>query len=257
MVHPSAIIHSKAELDPSVEVGPWCTIGPNVKIGKGTKLISHVVLDGHTDMGENNLVFPFAVIGVAPQDLKYKGEPTKLVIGNRNTIREGASLHPGTVQGGGITKIGDDNLLMGYTHYGHDCIVGNHCIVSNFSALAGHVLLEDYVTIGGQCGVVQFIRIGEHAYIGGQTGLERDAPPYCIAVGMRPPAVKGANIVGLRRRGFSAETIQKINEAIKLWIRPDVQKAQCLAEIESQYGDIQEVKHFVEFIKKSESGVAR
>ncbi len=146
---------------------------------------------------------------------------------------------------------------MAYTHLGHDCIVGNHCIIANYGGLAGHVTVEDYATIGGMCGVSQFVRVGKHAYIGGQSGLERDVPPFCIAMGARPTYIRGANIVGLRRRGYSAEVISKINEAIKLWNRPEVQKEQCILEIESQYGDEPAIQEFIGFIRKSETGVVR
>lgn len=257
MIHPTAIVHPKAELDSSVSVGPWCTIGPNVKIGKNTRLISHVVIDGCTEIGEDNVIFPFAVLGAVPQDLKYRGEPTQLIIGNKNTIRESVTLNLGTVQGGNLTRLGDSNLLMAYTHLGHDCLVGNHCIIANYGGLAGHAILEDFVTVGGMVGVSQFVRVGSHAYILGQSGLERDVPPYTIVMGSRPASIKGANIVGLRRRGFSADIIQRINEAIKLWSRPDIQKEQCLLEIESQYGEITEIQNFVGFIRKSEYGVVR
>ena len=257
MIHPSAIIHPEAQIASNVEIGPWCTVGPHVKIGAGTKLISHVVVEGWTDIGEDNLVFPFAVLGSVPQDLKYKGEATRLSIGNKNTIREGCTLNLGTVQGGGITSVGNQSLIMGYTHIGHDCIIGNQCIIANYGGLAGHVILEDYVTIGGMSGISQFVRVGEYSYIGGQSGLERDVPPYSIALGGRPCVLKGANIVGLRRRGFVAEKIQKINEVIKLWVRSDVQREQCILEIESQYGDQPEIAKFIAFIRKSETGVLR
>jgi len=257
MFHSTSLVHPEAQIDPSVEIGPWCTVGPNVKIGRGTKLISHVVLDGWTELGEDNTVFPFSVLGAIPQDLKYKGEPTRLVIGNKNTIRESVTLNLGTVGGGGVTKIGDHCLIMAYTHLGHDCIVGNHCIIANYGGLAGHVILEDYVTIGGMTGISQFVRIGTHSYIGGASGLERDVPPYAIAFGSRPTQIKGTNIVGLRRRGYTADKIQKINEAMKLWCRPDIQKEQCLLEIESQYGECAEIKNMIAFIRGSEVGVVR
>jgi UDP-N-acetylglucosamine acyltransferase len=257
MIHPTAIIDPKAELDPSVEIGPWCTIGPNVKIKKGTKLLSHVVVDGWTTIGENNAIFPFSLLGAVPQDLKYKGEKTELIIGDNNTIRESVTMNLGTVQGGGKTIVGSHNLIMGYTHLGHDCIIGNHCIIANYAGLAGHVTLEDYVTLGGMCGVSQFVRVGAYSYIGGSSGLERDVPPYVIAMGTRPCSIKGANIVGLRRRGFTADVIQKINEAIKLWMRPDVQKEQCLLDIESQYGEFPEIQRLLNFIRASETGISR
>jgi len=257
MIHPTAIIHPEAKLDSSVEIGPWCTVGANVKIGRGTKLISHVSVDGHTTIGENNTVFPFAVLGAIPQDLKYKGEPTELIIGNHNTIREGVTLNLGTASGGGKTQLGHHNLLMAYVHLGHDCIVADHCILANYVGLAGHVILEDYVTLGGMVGVSQFVRVGAHCYIGGQSGIERDVPPFAIALGSRPCIIKGCNIVGLRRRGYPSEVIQKINESIKLWNRSDVQKEQCLLEIESQYGEITEIQQFISFIRSSETGVVR
>ncbi|MGK5089626.1 acyl-ACP--UDP-N-acetylglucosamine O-acyltransferase [Bdellovibrionota bacterium FG-2] len=257
MIHPTAFVHPEANLAPDVEIGPFCTIGAHVKIGARTRLVSHVVVEGWTEMGEDNVVFPFGVLGAVPQDLKYKGEPTKLIIGNKNSIRESVTFNLGTVQGGGVTAVGDHNLIMAYTHLGHDCIIGNHCVISNYGGLAGHVILEDHVIVGGMVGVSQFVRLGAHSYIGGQSGVERDVPPFTIALGSRPCAVKGANIVGLRRRGYAAETIQKINESLKLWVRPDIQKEQCLLEIESQYGELAEIHQFIAFIRKSEMGVVR
>ncbi len=257
MIHPSSIIAKGAELDVGVEVGPWCTIGPGVKIGKGTRLFSHVVVDGDTTIGADNQIFPFTVLGGIPQDLKYNGERTRVEMGDRNSIREGVTINLGTLGGGGVTRVGNDNLIMSYTHLGHDCMVKNHCVIASGTALAGHVTVEDYAILGGQTGVVQFVRIGAHSYVGGQSGIEKDVPPFSIVVGQRPPHVKGANIVGLRRRGFSAETIQKINESIKLWMRSDVQKEQCLLEIESQYGEMPEVRQLVEFIRVGKVGMTR
>lgn len=256
-IHPSSQVHPEAQLDHSVEVGPWCIIGPRVKIGGGTRLMSHVVVEGDTEIGQGNVVFPFSVLGAVPQDLKYKGEPTRLIVGDNNTIRESVTLNLGTVQGGGVTRLGSNNLLMAYTHLGHDSAVGNHCIIANCGTLAGHVTLEDHVTLGGMTAVSQFLRVGAYSYIGGQSGVEKDVPPFSIAVGSRPCALKGANIVGLRRRGFAAETITRINESIKLWARQDVQKEQCLLEIESQYGEVPEIQRFVSFIRESEHGVVR
>jgi len=257
LIHPTAIVHPGAQIDSSVEIGPWCIVGPKVKMGKGNRLISHVVIDGRTTIGEGNTFFPFAAIGMIPQDLKYKGEDTELIIGNNNSIRESVTLNLGTVQGGGKTAIGDHNLLMAYTHLGHDCIIGSHCIIANSGGLAGHCIIEDYVTMGGMCGVAPFVRIGAHAYIAGFSGVEKDIPPFAIAIGQRPCAIKGTNIVGLRRRGIPAETISVINESIKLWVRGDVEKERCLLEIESQYGDVPEVARFVSFIRSSQYGTAR
>jgi len=257
MIHSTAVIDSHAEIDPSVEIGPFCVIGPGVKIGRGTRLMSHVIVEGLTTLGENNTVYPFTDLGAPPQDLKYQGERTRLIIGNNNTIREGVTINVGTLQGGNETRIGNENLLMAYVHLGHDTVVGNHCVLSNSVGVAGHVTIDDYAILTGQTGVVQFVRVGAHSYIGGQSGLERDIPPFVIAAGSRPTQIKGANIVGLRRRGFPAETISKINDAIKLWIRRDVEKEQCLLDIESQYGELPEIQQFIRFIRDSKSGVLR
>ena len=257
MIHSTSIIDPKAEIDSSVEIGPYCTIGPNVKIGKNTKLKSHVVIEGWTTIGENNTFYPFSVIGAVPQDLKYRGERTELIIGNGNTIRESVTMNLGTVQGGGITRLGDKNLVMAYVHFGHDCRVGNETVLANNVGLAGHVIIEDFAIIGGQSGVSQFVRIGAHTYIGGQCGIERDIPPFTYCVGARPMQLKGTNLVGLKRRGFSSETISKINEAIHLWIRTGIEKEACLKEIEAQLAGVPEVQAFVDFIRRSDSGVLR
>lgn len=257
MIHSTAIVDKHAEIDSNVEIGPFCVIGPKVKIGSGTRLMSHVVVDGKTTIGKDNLFYPFAVVGAKPQDLKYKGEDTELIVGDQNTIRESVTLNLGTIQGGGLTKVGNGNLLMAYVHLGHDSKVGNHCIIANAVQVAGHVEMEDFVTIGGVSGVAQFLKIGQHAYVSGHTGIEKSIPPFCIAFGSRPMLLRGANIVGLRRRGLKAETIQVINEAIKLWGRPDVNKEQCLIEIESQYGEVQQVQEFVKFIRTCDSGVVK
>ncbi len=254
-IHPLALVSPGAEIADDAEIGPWCQIGPKARIGRGTRLISHVVVGGRTTIGEDNTVFPFAVLGGVPQDLKYQGEDTELQIGNGNNIRESVTMNLGTAQGGGITRLGSNCLIMAYTHLGHDCQVGDHVVLANAVALAGHVVIEDYVVIGGVTGVVQFRRIGAHAYIGCTSAIIRDVPPYCV---IEPECkVKGTNIIGLRRRGVSTDTIQKLNEVITLWKRQDVLKEKSLLEIESQYGEIPEVVSFLKFIRASESGVAR
>ena len=253
-IHPTAIIHPGAELASDVEVGPYCVIGPNVKVDSGTRFMNHVYIDGHTRIGKNNVFFPFGSIGAVPQDLKYKGEPTELIIGDDNTIRESVTLNLGTVQGGGKTALGNHNLLMAYVHFGHDTIVGNHCIITNSVNLAGHVVVEDYANIGGMTGVIQFIRVGAYSYIGGCSIMDRDVPPFAVVVGSRPAEVKGANIIGLRRKGFKNDVISAINESLKLWKRQDVMKEQCLLEIESQYGEVEEVKRLLQFIRGSGNG---
>jgi len=256
-IHPTAIVDPKAELGNDVIVGPYCTIGPNVKIGNGTHFQSHVVVDGWTTIGEHNVFFPFSVIGAVPQDLKYKGEPTELIIGDHNTIRESVTLNLGTVQGGGKTAMGSNNLIMAGVHFGHDTIVGSRVIMANGVGLAGHVVVEDDVNIGGMVGVTQFLRLGIHCYIGGRSMIDRDVPPFAIVVGERPCELKGANIIGLRRKGYKAPAITAINESLKLWKRPDVMKDQSLLEIETQYGEYNEVKQLVSFIRKSENGCVK
>jgi UDP-N-acetylglucosamine acyltransferase len=256
-IHPTAIVHPDAQIAEGVEIGPWCTVGANVKIGKNTRLISHVVVDGWTTLGESNTVFPFAVIGAVPQDLKYKGEKTYLEVGNHNTIRESVTLNLGTVQGGGVTRIGDHNLLMAYVHVGHDATIGSHCILANSVGIAGHVTVQDWANIGGYVGVTQFVKVGAHSFIGAFTPIDKDIPPFSVVISSRVLSVKGANIVGMRRRGFSAEVITKINEALKLWARPDTPKDQCMAEIELQYGEVPEIKSLLSFVKSSDAGVLR
>lgn len=256
-IHPTAIVDRGAELAEGVEIGPWCIVGAGVQIDTGTRLMSHVVIEGRTKIGKNNTFFPFSVIGAIPQDLKYRGEPTRVEIGDHNTIRESVTINLGTVQGTGVTRMGDHNLLMAYVHMGHDSQVMNHCILANNVGLAGHVVVEDYANIGGHSPVVQYLRVGKHSYMGLQTGIVLEPPPFCIVVGQRPCMVKGVNIVGLRRRGMPTEKIQVLNEAVKLWTRPDIQRDQCLLEIESQYGDSEEVQYFLNFIRTSKVGVAR
>jgi UDP-N-acetylglucosamine acyltransferase len=256
-IHPTAIVHSRAELASTVEVGPYCVIGPNVRVDEGTCFQSHVVVDGATTIGKNNLFFPFASIGAVPQDLKYKGEKTELIIGDHNTIRESVTLNLGTIQGIGKTVIGNHNLIMAYVHFGHDVVLGSHAIIANSVNVAGHSVIEDYVNIGGMTGVVQFCRVGAHSYLGGCSVIDRDVTPFTIVLGARPVELKGANIIGLRRRGYSNATISAISESLKLWKRGDVMRDQCLLEIESQYGEVPEVRELVQFIRKSELGCVR
>lgn len=257
MIHEKAIVHPEAQIDSDVQIGPYCIIGPKVRIGKGTILNSHVVIEGNTTLGKNNQVFPFAVLGAVPQDLKFKGEDTELIIGDHNIFRESVSIHLGTVPGGGKTVIGNHNLFMAHTHVGHDCVIGSHCIFANLTGLAGHVTVEDYANLAGMVGVAQNIRIGMHTYVTGQAGVDKDVPRFSIAFGSRPCRVRGANIVGLRRHGYQAESIQMINEAIKLWTREGVEKETCVREIEAQFGENPEIRSFLEFIQSSKSGVIK
>ena len=217
-IHPTAIVDPQAQLDASVQVGPYTIIGPHVKIAAGTTVAAHVVIEGHTTIGRDNRIFQFGSIGAANQDKKYQGEPTELVIGDRNTIREFVTLHVGTVQDKAVTRIGDDNWIMAYSHIAHDCVVGSHATLANNTTLAGHVELGDWVTIGGLAGVHQFVKIGAHAMIGFQSAVSQDVPPFMLVDG-NPLAVRGVNVVGLRRREFSAARINAIKQMHKLLYR--------------------------------------
>jgi UDP-N-acetylglucosamine acyltransferase len=217
-IHPTAIVDPKAQLDASVTVGPYTVIGPDVKVGAGTTIAAHVVLEGHTTIGRDNRIYQFGSIGAANQDKKYHGEPTELVIGDRNTIREFVTLHVGTVQDKAVTRIGDDNWIMAYTHVAHDCIVGNHTTLANNTTLAGHVELGDWVTIGGLTGIHQFVKVGAHAMVGFASAVSQDIPPFMLVDG-NPLAVRGINAVGLRRREFSNERVAAVKQMHKLLYR--------------------------------------
>jgi UDP-N-acetylglucosamine acyltransferase len=217
-IHATAIVDAKAQLDGSVSVGPYTVIGPHVKIGAGTSVGPHCVIEGHTTIGRDNRIFQFGSIGAANQDKKYQGEPTELVIGDRNTIREFVTLHVGTVQDKAVTRIGDDNWIMAYTHVAHDCVVRNHTTLANNTTLAGHVELGDWVTIGGLTGIHQFVKIGAHAMVGFQSAVSQDVPPFMLVDG-NPLAVRGINVVGLRRRDFSAARIAAIKQMHRLLYR--------------------------------------
>ncbi len=208
-IHPTAIVAAGAEIPASCTIGPFCTIGPDVVLGEDCELVSHVVLDGHTTFGRGNRIFSFACLGTAPQDLKYAGEPTHLVVGDANIIREYVTISRGTAGGGGTTTIGNDCLIMAYTHIGHDSVIGNGCILANSATLAGHVVVEDFASVGALCPVHQFCRIGRYAYIGGGTTITQDVLPYSLTSIERNNHAYGLNKVGLERRGF---TPQQLNE---------------------------------------------
>jgi UDP-N-acetylglucosamine acyltransferase len=214
-IHPSAIIDPKAQIDSSAELGPYVIIGPDVKIGARTKVGAHTVIEGHTSIGEDNVISHFSSLGGVPQDMKYKGEPTKLSIGDRNTIREFTTIHTGTIQDQGLTQIGDDNWIMAYVHIAHDCIVGNHTIFSSNAQIAGHVIVEDWAILGGMSGVHQFVRIGQHSMLGGASALVQDIPPFVIAAGDKAQP-HGLNAEGLKRRGFSADAIAALRHAYRV-----------------------------------------
>ncbi len=217
-VHPTAIVDAAAELDASVSVGPYTVIGPQVKIGAGTTVGAHCVIEGRTTIGQDNRIFQFASLGAAPQDKKYAGESTELVIGHRNTIREFCTFNRGVPKAGGTTRVGDDNWIMAYTHIAHDCKIGNETTLSNNTTLAGHVRLGDWVTIGGLTGIHQFVKIGDHAMVGFASAVSQDVPPFMLVDG-NPLRVHGINVIGLRRRGFSAERLAAVKQMHRLLYR--------------------------------------
>ena len=248
MIHKTAIIDSKAKISSNVEIGPYTVIGSNVVIEGGSIIQSHVNITGNTFIGKSNKIYPFASIGNQPQDIKYKGEDTKLIIGDNNTIREYVTINPGTIQGGGITKVGNNNLIMISAHIAHDCMIGNNVVIANSAAIAGHAEINDYVIIGGNCGIQQFTRIGKMAMIGGMTGVSRDVIPYGLSTGNRN-YLNGINIIGLRRSKVSNKEIIGLTEAYK-----EIFKTESLSEnLNKLNGDFKEntlVKDVVNFINK-------
>ncbi|MGJ7486680.1 acyl-ACP--UDP-N-acetylglucosamine O-acyltransferase [Variovorax sp. LT2P21] len=259
-VHPTAIVDPKAELDASVVVGPYAVIGPSVRIGAGTTIGAHCVVEGRTTIGRDNRVFQFASLGAAPQDKKYAGEPTELVIGDRNTIREFCTFNLGTVQDGGVTRIGDDNWIMAYVHIAHDCQVGNQVTMANNATLAGHVEVGDWATVGGLTGVLQRMRIGAHAMIGFASHVGKDVPPFMVVDG-NPLAVRGVNLVGLRRRDFSTGRIAAIREMHKLIYRQGKTLEEARAAIAALAAQAPEAAADATlmdtFLATSASGIAR
>lgn len=231
-IHASAVVDPKAELDSTVEVGPFSVIGPNVKIGAGTKLGPHMVISGHTTIGRGNVFHGSSTIGGDPQDKKYKGEPTELIIGDRNTVREYCTFNTGTVQDGGKTTMGNDNWIMAYVHIAHDCHIGSNTIIANSVQLAGHVVIGDWVILGGMSGIHQFIRVGDHAMTAFQTKLMQDVPPFVMAAGY-PAAPAGINSEGLKRRGFSPDAILNIKRAYKAIYRQGLSIAESKEAIDA------------------------
>lgn len=249
MIDSRAIIHPSAILADDVSVGPWSIIGPGVTIGEGTEISSHVVIKANTRIGKNNQVYQFASVGEDPADKKFAGEDTWLEIGDNNIIREGSTLHRGTASGGSYTRIGNNNLLMAYVHVAHDCIVGNNTVFANNAGLSGHVIVDDWVILGGFAGVNQFLRIGAHAMVGGMTHISHDVPAYVIVSGT-PPAVRSVNIVGLDRRGYDAGTIKQIRQAFKILYK----KGLSLDEARSQLTAMASVSPAIEVLLASVTG---
>ena len=256
LIHPTAIIDPKAELDSSVKVGAYTIIGPNVQIGAGSEIGPHAVIEGHTTIGENNRIFQFASLGAIPQDKKYKGEPTRLIIGNGNTIREFTTFNLGTVTGIGETRIGDDNWIMAYCHLAHDCVIGSHTIFANNASLAGHVTIGDYVILGGYTLVFQFCQIGNYAMTAFAAGVHKDVPPYFMAAGYRAEPA-GINSEGMRRNGFTPEQIANVKNAYKTLYRQGLPYEEARSQIAQAAETVPELAVLRDFLADSQRSIIR
>ena len=256
MIHKTAIIDSTAQLADDVKVGAYCIIEGNVTIGSGTEIKSHVTIGKHTEIGKNNRIFQFASIGEEPQDKKYKGEETRTIIGDNNTIREYVTINRGTVDDQGVTKIGNNNWIMAYVHIAHDCVLRDNIIIANGTTLAGHVHLDDYVILGGFTKLHQFCRIGAHAFTAMDTGFQKDLPPYIMAHG-NPAKPRTINIEGLKRRGFTQADITAIKKAFRLLYKSDLMLEEALVEMQKLADEQQSVQIMVDFIKASTRSIAR
>jgi UDP-N-acetylglucosamine acyltransferase len=256
-IHPTAIVAATASIPQSCIVGPYCTIGPDVALGEDCELVSHVVLEGKTRVGVRNRVYSFACLGVAPQDLKYRGEPTALEIGDDNTIRESVTISRGTRGGGGTTRVGNQCLIMAYTHIGHDSTIGNHCILANGATLAGHVTVEDHASVGALCPVHQFCRIGKHAYVGGGTTITQDVLPYSLTSAKRDTHAYSLNRIGLERSGFSQQQLRDLQHAYRILLAAKLNTSQALERLRAE-GKLEAcVAYLVEFIEASQRGVIK
>ncbi len=255
-IHATALVHPAAKIAPGVQIGPYSIIGENVTIGEGTVVGPHVVIDGHTTLGKSNRIFPFASLGSAPQDLKYKGEASTLEIGDGNQIREYVTMNPGTEGGGMVTRIGNQNLLMVSVHIAHDCIIGNRNIFANGATMAGHVIVEDDAIIGGMAGVHQFARVGRGAMMSGGTLAPLDIPPYCIAQGDRAQLF-GLNVIGLRRRGFTSEQVRALKQAYKLAFHRQMLLKDAVQAIRNEFAHEEACLQFADFLAGSSRGVTR
>ena len=253
-VDPTARVAGGAVLGAGVKIGPYCIVGPHVTIGAGTVLEAHVVVDGDTTLGAGNHLFPFCSVGLRPQDLKFRGERTRLVVGDRNVVREYVTLNPGTEGGGGLTRIGSDNFFMVHAHVAHDCVVGDHTIFANAATLAGHVAVGDWATIGAFSGVHQFCRVGIHSFVGGYTVVTKDVLPYSKTVGNRA-CIYGVNTLGLTRRGFDEERVGAIRRAYRVLLQSRLNTSEAVARLEASGPETEEVRVLVEFIRSSQRGV--
>lgn len=256
-IHPTAIVAASAVVPESCSIGSYSTIGPHVVLGEDCELVSHVVLDGRLTVGARNRFFPFACVGVAPQDLKYKGEPTGAVLGDENTIREAVTISRGTAGGGGTTRVGSYCLIMAYSHIGHDSVIGDHCILANSATLAGHVIVEDYATVGALNQVHQFCRIGKYAYTGGGTTVTQDVLPYSLTSAKRETHAYGLNKVGLERRGFDKERLRAVQNAYRLLLAAKMNTTQAIQKLKADGIESDDVAYLVRFIESSERGIVK
>ncbi len=255
-IHQTAIVSPEAVLEEGVVIGPYCIINGKVRIGAGTKLLGHVVIEGKVEIGSGCTIYPFTTIGLPPQDLKYRGEDTGVRIGNNNIIREGVTIHRASVGGDGWTEIGDNNFLMAYVHIAHDCKIGSNIIMANAATLAGHVKVFDHAVIGGLVAVHQFTRIGAYAMVGGFSGVGQDIPPYMMAAGARAE-LHGLNTVGLKRHGFSDETISELKKAYKILFRERLTLSDAIKRVQETLPYTEEIKTLIEFIKENKRGICR
>ena len=255
-IHPTAVIHDTAVVGDGTRVGPYSIVGPGVTIGRDCDIGPHAVVEGPTVIGEGNRIFQFASVGAAPQDQKYRGEPTRLEIGDRNVFREGVTVHRGTVSGGGLTRVGNDGLYMAYAHVAHDCVIGNHVVMANSAALAGHVTIDDYAIVGGLVAIHQHTRIGESAMLGGGAMVVMDVLPFCIAVGDRAH-LAGLNAVGLKRRGFSEEALRAVRSAYRILFQSKLKLDDALVRLKAEFAGSAQVAQMVRFIEASERGICR
>jgi len=256
MIHPTAIIDSKADIDSNVDVGPHSIVGANVKIGSGTVIGPHVVIQPYVEIGPDCHIFQYASIGAVPQALKFEGEETYVKIGRGTVIREFVTVNRGTGFGGGITEVGEENFLMAYVHIAHDCKTGRKVILANNATLAGHIVIEDFVTVGGLVAIHQFVRIGNYAYIGGKSAVVKDIPPYVIAAGDRA-TLHGLNSVGLKRHGFSQETLSSLKKAYRIIFRIGLTLNEAIERVKAEVGQVPEVNDLIRFIKSSKRGITR
>jgi len=255
--HPTAIVDPKSKIHPSCKIGPYCVVGPEVELGEGCRLASHVAIEGPTKIGVDNGFFPFSSIGLAPQDITYAGEPTRLEIGDHNVIREFVTINRGTVKSGGCTRVGDHNLIMAYTHIAHDCQIGSHIIMANGATLGGHVTVEDWANVGALCPVHHFVQIGTHAFIGGGTTVTRDVLPFSKTSAERGTRAYGLNTVGLERRGFTKERIKNLHHAYRVLLASKLNTSQAIEKLKGEADLGEDVEMLIRFIETSERGVIK